>query len=143
MFNNIYEYISRLIKIVRPKKILYIAIDGVAPRAKMNQQRSRRFRAAYEAQTLKQKEKQLIEEWTRKGLVVPKLKEAFDSNIITPGTDFMAILSKCLQEYVISKLKIDAQWKHLTVIYNDANVSGEGEHKILEFIKTQRSRKFI
>jgi 5'-3' exoribonuclease 1 len=65
-----------------------MAIDGVAPRAKMNQQRSRRFRTARDAVEKRR-------EAERKGEKLPEEK-AFDSNCITPGTPFMFVVGSSL-----------------------------------------------
>ena len=89
MFANIGEFLEELVALVKPKKLLYLAVDGVAPRAKMNQQRSRRFRSALESIHKDEKEARLREEWQERVLKEPPLaafKSTFDSNVITPGT---------------------------------------------------------
>src|SRR5271163_1013997 len=77
MFLAIFNYIEHLYGKIKPKRLFFMAIDGVAPRAKMNQQRARRFRTALDAENAREKA-------IREGKEMPK-EEAFDSNSITPG----------------------------------------------------------
>lgn len=43
---SIANYLDKIITMVNPKQLLFLTFDGVAPRAKMNQQRQRRFQSA-------------------------------------------------------------------------------------------------
>lgn len=139
MFKKIFLYVDRLYKMVQPNQVLYLAVDGTAPRAKMNQQRSRRFRSAKEAEQLAA-DLAARENFKGKELKVDENKKRFDSNCITPGTDFMLKLSLALQKWVDYKLKTDPFWMNgATVIVSGPDVPGEGEHKVMDFIRESQA----
>jgi 5'-3' exonuclease len=95
----------------------------------MNQQRQRRFRSAQAAQALR-------EEALEKGEALDE--DPFDSNCITPGTPFMERLSAHIQYFVRAKLRDDAKWRGLQVVFSGAESVGEGEHKIMGFMRARR-----
>ncbi|KAJ2325275.1 5'-3' exoribonuclease 2, partial [Coemansia sp. RSA 2611] len=139
MMVEVFKCLDRVFNMIRPRKLVYMALDGVAPRAKMNQQRSRRFRAAQEAEEKEKERAQIAEEVFRAtGEAQPEPEKPWDSNCITPGTPFMELLAKSLRYYIALKFSSDPAWKSVKVILSDSNVPGEGEHKIMDYIRRQR-----
>jgi 5'-3' exoribonuclease 1 len=132
MFIAIFNYIEHLFGKIKPKKLFFMAIDGVAPRAKMNQQRARRFRTALDAEKAREKA-------IKEGVEMPK-EDAFDSNCITPGTEFMAKLTQQLKYFISKKVSEDLDWQGVEVVLSGHEVPGEGEHKIMEYIRQAKSQ---
>ncbi|KAH7032973.1 exoribonuclease [Microdochium trichocladiopsis] len=132
MFIRIFNYIEHLFGKIKPKKLFFMAIDGVAPRAKMNQQRSRRFRTARDAEEARDKA-------IREGQEMPK-EPPFDSNCITPGTEFMAKLTQQLKYFINKKISEDSDWQGCDIVLSGHEVPGEGEHKIMEYIRNAKAQ---
>lgn len=118
IFPDIVKYIHSLLGICKPSDLLYIAIDGVAPCAKMHQQRKRRYMSSYR--------NKLVNDFKRKNGV--KVIE-WDSNQITPGTDFMRRLNDYLKDYFANN-KFD-----FDVLLSGSDEPREGEHKFIRYIK--------
>lgn len=93
IFVAVFAYVQTLFETIRPKKVMFLAVDGVAPRAKLNQQRSRRFRSLKEAEkeaekAAASKEKRLSDASSissARSVAKDPPTERFDSNCITPG----------------------------------------------------------
>lgn len=132
MFLDIFRYIEYLFQVIKPRKLFFLAIDGVAPRAKMNQQRSRRFRSAKEMVDRENAARQ-------KGEVIED-EYRFDSNCITPGTEFMVRLHKALQYFIQRQISTDESWQKCQVILSGHDTPGEGEHKIMDYIRYMKAQ---
>jgi 5'-3' exonuclease len=125
MSDRIIEYINYLIKKTNPETLVYIAVDGVAPRAKINQQRMRRFGYTnnYRHEIMK-----------KYGI---KFNDSWSNIMITPGTQFMYDLHNKIREYYTNHVKNNKDpTRKYEIIYDSYMTEGEGEHKILQHIKT-------
>ncbi len=122
IFLAIFTYIDHVFTKIKPKKLFFLAVDGVAPRAKMNQQRARRFRTAKEAEDARRKA-------LAKGEDLPK-EPPFDSNCITPGTHFMVKLHEQLKYFINKKISEDGAWANVQVVLSGHDVPGEGMYTL-------------
>jgi len=126
--------IIEMIDKIKPEYI-YIAIDGVAPIAKILQQRQRRHRYLYDTK-IKLKYDNINEEINNMdeiikndGITISRLP--ISSIELTPGTEYMERINKRMIELV----KKIGEEKKIKYIYSSYHVEGEGEHKILQYIR--------
>lgn len=129
---QINEFIKEIIKYtqfvfdtVKPKKLFYIAIDGPVPYAKMHLQRLRRY--------IKVKDQKYISN-IKKSYNIDE-NELFDSNLITPGTNFMKKFEKEMTKYIKGK-KFGKYDDNIEIIFDDSSKPGEGESKSLKHLKS-------
>jgi 5'-3' exonuclease len=115
---------KQLITVVNPSDIVFIGIDGVAPRAKMVQQRKRRFMSAYR--------NKVLNDYLNKHHI--KALPQWDSNAITPGTEFMKTLDAELKSFFAGDER---------VIISGSNEEGEGEQKLFDYINAHRDSSKI
>jgi len=123
MINKVLEYIEEISNYVKPKKGIFIAIDGVAPVAKIKQQRSRRFKSVHD--------KELWDKIKKKH--GKEVSNGWNNSAITPGTVFM--------EKLHNKITAWSTEQKVQIIYSSCNTPAEGEHKLLQFIRNNQKNK--
>ncbi len=126
MYKASIDYLDKIVNVSNPKKGIFLAIDGVAPRAKMNQQRMRRYKSIQDKKTQHEIKIKHGKDVTNNEV---------DFNMISPGTEFMVTLASHLREHIKMKMKTD--WAGLEVTLSDASIPGEGEHKIMNHIRKE------
>jgi 5'-3' exonuclease len=103
LIKNLWDKINNYNDLYKPDKLI-ICIDGVAPFAKIIQQRKRRYLTFYKN-------------------IIDKVISKWDTNAISPGTKFMNKLDEFINENNKNKY-----------IFSGSNEEGEGEHKIFKII---------
>jgi len=114
--NKIDEYIFQL----KPNNIIYIAFDGVAPVAKLEQQRQRRYKSLYQNNI-------------SKSIFKDSKPDPWNTTVITPGTLFMNKLNEKIRKTYNDTTKYNVN----SIILSPSDKYGEGEHKLFEFIRQQ------
>ena len=128
LITSVVAYIKQIDAIVQPTETLYIGVDGVVAMAKIRQQRMRRFKSSVAAE----EEGRIKAEALGKPYTpIPR----WDTNAITPGTQFMANLATALKTYAKTNPK--------KIVVSAADEPGEGEQKIMAYIRKHKPKDSV
>ena len=119
IINTVIERINNYIKNINPSYFTMVAFDGVAPVAKMQQQRTRRYKSGFIDDIINNVSGNIKED------------KKWDKAAITPGTKFMGNLGSALNKFYR---------KNKNVIISNTDEEGEGEHKIFNLIRNKNDK---
>jgi 5'-3' exoribonuclease 1 len=119
------DAIENYIHQIKPSQYIYIAFDGVAPLAKMEQQRNRRYKSWFETCMMQKMDP------TKE---VPDVKKT--TCIFTPGTPFMNKLCVYMKKRF---LKQERKYRVKQIIVATPDEPGEGEHKLFAHMREVQS----
>jgi 5'-3' exonuclease len=123
IINQVVRKISDYLLYIRPTTTAFIAFDGVAPFAKMDQQRNRRYKGSVLAK-MNSHVKQSTPD-----------RASWSTSNITPGTNFM----RKLGERVTSAFKgLESHYKVTHLIVSTSESCGEGEHKMFQYMRQHK-----
>jgi 5'-3' exoribonuclease 1 len=134
--------IEKYIEDINPCNVIFIAFDGVAPYAKMEQQRMRRHKTGYLSEVGRKSDNFGVE----RKIQTPDVNEGGDLNgrnevilppcwntsAITPGTQFMNMLSLRVKRAFVESGRY---FGSKTVIVSGSDEPGEGEHKMFQYMR--------
>jgi 5'-3' exonuclease len=124
--------IREYIQVISPTMVLFIAFDGVAPLAKMDQQRARRYKTAFMSSLSFDHPTQ---PFSVNNAAAGSSAEKWNTTAITPGTKFMEMLSQRVHAEFSSKNVVANGFVIPRVIVSTSTEAGEGEHKMFAYMR--------
>jgi 5'-3' exonuclease len=127
IIKQVISKIEEYINIIKPSQTVIIAFDGVAPVAKLEQQRSRRYKSWYQNEISRM-------------IFKKDTEDPWNTTAITPGTTFMSELNNIMYKHFTKQFchKLNIQ----NIIVSGSDEFGEGEHKLFSYIR-QHPNKHI
>ena len=125
IISYVLEKIRHYIEYINPTTSVFITFDGVAPFAKMSQQKTRRYKTEFS---------KILDQQNSFNLTIDQEPPLWNTTSITPGTNFMDLLSKSInKEFSGQERKYNVE----RIFISCSDEPGEGEHKLFEKIRTE------
>lgn len=118
IIDSVCKKIDEYIALLKPDNCVFIAFDGVAPVAKLEQQRARRYKSLYQNKMMR-------------SIYKNKHVDPWNTAAITPGTIFMKKLNDKIYSYYTTPEKYNVA----SIILSGSDQPGEGEHKLFQHIR--------